>query len=150
MRTNYKHRVATLRGITLAAVAVAIFHWVGAGSTNCAEPASLYYQTLHVPDGMRPKLAAAVSDLKETLRHATGVEFATSLDDESRGIYVRRTDSSDVPEHIGRQVPEGSGEACAVVPDGDSRLWIVGSTDLGLCHGIYLYLEQLGCRWYFP
>ncbi|MCA9155956.1 MAG: DUF4838 domain-containing protein, partial [Planctomycetales bacterium] len=97
-----------------------------------------------------PKLAAAVSDLKETLRHATGVEFATSLDDESRGIYVRRTDSSDVPEHIGRQVPEGSGEACAVVPDGDSRLWIVGSTDLGLCHGIYLYLEQLGCRWYFP
>jgi hypothetical protein len=29
-------------------------------------------------------------------------------------------------------------------------LWIVARSDLGLVHGIYFYLEQLGARYYFP
>lgn len=35
-------------------------------------------------------------------------------------------------------------------PAGDAKLWIVARSDTGLSHAIYLYLEQLGCRWYFP
>lgn len=29
-------------------------------------------------------------------------------------------------------------------------LWIVGNTEMALQHGIYSFLERIGCRWYFP
>src|SRR5262249_52432616 len=66
------------------------------------------------------------------------------------GIIVARLGAGGVPKEAAKAVPEGSAEAFALWPDADGRLWLLARSDAGLCQAVYEYLDQLGCRWYFP
>jgi hypothetical protein len=110
----------------------------------------LYGNQLHVPQKMRPDLQAAVEDLRSTLKQMTGAEFSTTSEDAPTGIILRMADDPQVPPDAAKLVPADGREACALSPDGDAKLWIVARSDTGLSHAVYLYLEQLGCCWYFP
>lgn len=123
---------------------------------NCAAESALNYDgRISVPAAMRPDLAAAVGDLTSALERMTGTEFSTVSDVAASsglaaGIIVRKSDAADVPATARKLLTTDSREACCLWPDGETRLWIISRSDTGLAHAIYLYLEQLGCRWYFP
>lgn len=121
----------------------------------------LYGRRVAVPTAMQPDLKAAVGDLLSTLHQLTGQEFALAGPGEAAGI-VLQTIATDEPPQAGASqdgpgpfppaVAErlGAGrEACLLWPEA-GRLWIAARSDIGLCHGVYLYLEALGVRWYGP
>lgn len=142
---NYLRTV--LRPLSLSIILAGL--WTAA-NPSAAEPEPLYGKQVHVPAKLRPELQAAVADLQATLRQVTGREFSKSSVGEPTGIILRRADDPLVPAACLKLLPAESREACVLWPDGKTKLWIVARSDLGLTHGIYLYLEQLGCRWYFP
>ncbi|MCS7239432.1 MAG: DUF4838 domain-containing protein [Thermoguttaceae bacterium] len=45
--------------------------------------------------------------------------------------------------------PPAGPEAYRLFSDGQ-RVWILANEPLGLKHGVYGFLHQLGCRWFFP
>jgi hypothetical protein len=115
-----------------------------------AEPATQYGRQLHVPAKLRPELQAAVADLRATLKQLTGGEFSLAMDGPPAGIILKKADDPLVPAEALKLFPAESREAFVVWPDGEEKLWLVARSDLGLTHAVYAYLEQLGCRWYFP
>lgn len=40
-------------------------------------------------------------------------------------------------------------EAFAIRTD-ENRVLLVGATDLAASHAVYRFLDELGCRWFFP
>lgn len=125
----------------------------GLPARSCAaEPSPVYGGNVSVPEGMSFSLSAAVDDLLATLNRMTGKEFVrTSPAGESpTGIILRQAGAPDVPAAAKKRLPTASKESCCIWPDGEDRLWIISRSDTGLAHAVYLYLEQLGCRWYFP
>ncbi|MEQ8791922.1 MAG: DUF4838 domain-containing protein [Pirellulaceae bacterium] len=112
--------------------------------------AALYGARISVPAKMRPEQAAAVDDLVVYLSRMTGEKFTTTEEDAAVGILLRRADSEGVPKQARALVAGKSRESFGIWPEGKSRLWIVSPGDLGLAHGVYAYLEAIGCRWYFP
>ncbi|WP_202921876.1 DUF4838 domain-containing protein [Anatilimnocola aggregata] len=119
-------------------------------SVDAAEPSLLYGKQLTVPQTMRPELKAAVDDLRVTLKQMTGSDFSSSADGPPAGIILMKADDPQVPSDAIKLLPPDSREACVFWPDGETKLWIISRSDNGLSHAVYLYLEQLGCRWYFP
>ena len=119
-------------------------------SVSHAEPGMFYGQQIFVPAKMRPELQAAVKDLQASLQEMTKVPFAAQADGEPAGIILLRADDPRIPAEATKLLRAESREAFAIYPGGDSKLWIIAQADLGLTHAVYVYLEQLGCRWYFP
>lgn len=115
-----------------------------------ADEAALYGQRIVVPDQMSPAVKMLAEDLATHLKQITGTPFDVNATASERGIFLRRGDEADVPDAARKAIPEGSKEAFCLWPDGEKRLWIVGRSGAGMVHGVYAYLEQLGCRWYFP
>jgi hypothetical protein len=101
------------------------------------------------PATMTPDLKAAVDDLASSLRQITRPDFRINAGDAAAGIIICRSNAADVPADAAAAVPTSGTEGFVIWPDGP-RLWIIAKSDAGLCHGIYTYLETLGCRWYFP
>ena len=121
---------------------------VAAASSAAADDAALFGKQIQTPEKLRPELQAAVADLKAALQQITGEEFSASPDSKGTGIVLARDDNEATPAEAKKLLPAGF-EACVLWP-AEQKLWIVGRSDLGLAHGIYFYLEQLGARYYFP
>ena len=142
------HRLRLRR---LLPVLVVVVH---ASASWAAESSRVYGGNISIPAEMSADLTAAVGDLRATLRQITGNEFSTSTDtpigDAPQGIILSRPDGPHVPAAAIKLLSTASKEACCIWPDGEDRLWIISRSDTGLSHAVYLYLEQLGCRWYFP
>jgi len=109
-----------------------------------------YGRRLVGPDRPEGDLKAALADLESCLREMTGQSFDRAVDPGASGILVVRADNPAAPLGARKALAGRGREAFHLEPDGDKRLWIVANADLGLCHGIYAYLDQLGCRWFFP
>ncbi|QDU98516.1 DUF4838 domain-containing protein [Lignipirellula cremea] len=136
----------------LARLCLAISVLAGAGLLAVrleAADAGLYGQAISPPAAMQPELKLAVADLQETLQQIAGKPFALVEQPEGPAVLLRRSDAADVPPAAVQRLPADNREACCLWPDGD-RLWLISHSDTGLSHAVYLYLEQLGCRWYFP
>jgi len=123
--------------------------WIGAQAHEVN--AANYGRTISTPaeSMMSADLKAAVGDLQAILSAMTGQPFSIASEEVKAGVLLRRTDDATVPAAALKAVPRDSQEASVIWPDGD-RLWIVARSDTGLSHAVYLYLESLGCRWYFP
>lgn len=122
----------------------------GLTQLTAAEPGKFYGQLIHLPAKLRPELQAAVADLQATLKQVTGTEFARAADGTHKGIILLKADDPAAPSDALKLLSANSREAYVIFPAGDAQLWIIARTDLGLTHAIYAYLEQVGCRWYFP
>ncbi len=134
----------------LALCCVSALTALGISTDSLSAADSLYQQAIRPPAKMQADLKSAVEDLQTYLQRITGQPFALAEDDQPAGILLRRADAEGVPAAAIKQLPGESREAVCLWPDGDDRLWLISRSDTGLSHAVYLYLEQLGCRWYFP
>src|SRR5262249_41193935 len=103
-------------------------------------PAAFYRQRITMPTAMTADLKAALNDLVETLRLITGRTFGGEAGDpdvtDLGGILLARIGAKGLPVDGARAVPEGSSEAFALWPEGDSRLWLLARSDAGLGQAI--------------
>jgi hypothetical protein len=110
----------------------------------------LYNQTIFYDGSADAKMKTVVSDLLENLKKVTGQDFKQADSIPAEGIILLRSESKNTPAEFAKRL-EGKGEEAFLIHSGDAgKLWIVGNSDDAIRHGIYYYLEQLGCRWFFP
>jgi hypothetical protein len=98
-------------------------------------------------------LKAAVDDLHDVLLKVDGVNRelgeSASLAPGISAIHLLLVGSSQAPADISQQL-QGKGLEAFFVRATASQILIVGNDEQGLAHGVYFYLEQLGCRWLMP
>lgn len=111
---------------------------------------TLYGQRIVGPKQPGLELKAALADLEQSLREMTGKPFALANELGESGVIAMQVKDPVAPEAARKALAGRGREAFHLQPDGDRRLWIVAHADAGLCHGIYAYLDQLGCRWFNP
>ncbi len=118
----------------------------------CAAQAQNYGRRIIVPAHTDQRLDAAVDDLSEALGRITGHDFAVSdtWEDDGAAIVLTHAEHDAVPSDLGERLGAKDRETFLVYSDAPEHLWIVANHYKGLSHGIYYYLELLGCRWYYP
>ncbi len=115
-----------------------------------------YGYRILAPAERHDPLPAAVGDLAVSLEQMTGRPFAVldaatePLQAEEAAIVVALAEHESVPADFRRRLDGADRETYLIYSTGSDRLWIVANHARGLSHGIYDYLERLGCRWYFP
>jgi hypothetical protein len=111
---------------------------------------ALYGRRIVIPVASAKPLKAVVDDLSTHLHKMTGAEFKIQHTPAEAGIFLVNADSPLAPAGAAKAL-EGKGkEAFLVRSPRAGQLFIVATTDMGLSHGAYYYLEQLGCRWFMP
>lgn len=88
-------------------------------------------------------------DLSEHLGKITGKEFSISSNVEGKGILLRNVSSKDVPQEAVDKLQK-LGKEAFLIRSFDNHLLLAANSELGLSHAVYTFLEELGCRWYFP
>lgn len=109
-----------------------------------------YGKTIVTPAEMGERLRASAEDLDTTLEEMTGQAFTVATEPGGAAIVLGLAENDAVPADMRQNLSDLGTEAFVIRSDGGERLWIVANHGLGLSHGIYYYLEQLGCRWYLP
>jgi hypothetical protein len=99
----------------------------------------------------------SVKEVAEELAHwlgkGTGKAFEVSnapAEVPASAIFLLGTNSTRAAAADVARLKDKGKEAFVVRSEGDSRLWIVGNSRMAIQHGVYFFLEQLGCRWFFP
>jgi len=113
-------------------------------TTHATEPA-LYGQRIVVETN-----TAATAELARWLGQMTGAKFTVTNDVSGGGIVLVRTNSTLAAAADVERLKGKGNEAFVIRAEGDAKLWIVGTTDLAIEHGVYYFLDKLGCRWYLP
>jgi len=104
--------------------------------------------------GVAPDAPSAVreaaDELAEHLGRISGAAFTVTEGLAEPGVLLAVAADPAAPE-AAREMLRGRG-ADAVVLDGTDaqRAWIVGQSPAAVGHGVFTWLEQLGCRWFFP
>lgn len=104
---------------------------------------------IHAPKGPGPRLQASLADLRDSLQRITGKGFEVASDRKAHGLQIALA-SQDAPAELARRLDGLGREPFVISSDGKERLWIVANGEMGLCHGVAFYLEQLGVRWLMP
>ncbi|MEO6909140.1 MAG: DUF4838 domain-containing protein, partial [Abditibacteriaceae bacterium] len=98
-------------------------------------------------------LGPAVRDLQSSLQKMTGTEYSDVRGDDQYkgdGIFIVRTSSPNAPADAVAKL-KGKGREPFIIRSKDAKnLWIISNGEEGLSHGIYFYLDKLGCRWFLP
>lgn len=95
----------------------------------------------------------SVEDLREYLQKATGSVFTASNFSGStklEGIYLVLYNSSVPLSATDAKKLKTGGIEDFIINGTAEKLMIIASHPTGLSRGIYSYLDQLGCKWYFP
>jgi hypothetical protein len=111
----------------------------------------LYGQAIYAPGKSGAELRQAINDLSFYLQQITGKAFPVrpAATENADGIHLV------IGEHPSltasqRNSLRGSSIESFVLAATSNRLLIVANHPLGLSHGIYTYLDQLGVRWFLP
>lgn len=97
-------------------------------------------------EGSRPELA---KELARWLEKITTAKFSVEVNPkDANGIILGTAD--DFPRKIRKERLMKLGPEGILVKSEKKRLWVVGNTELALQHSVYAFLEEVGCRWYFP
>lgn len=100
----------------------------------------------------KEKTGKYADELANFLKQITGNEFKV-YDVESeknvKGAIIIGT-AEDLKEKAQGEKIESLGPEGFIIKSEKDNLWIIGNTEMALQHGIYSFLEKLGCRWYFP
>ncbi|MEO6906773.1 MAG: DUF4838 domain-containing protein, partial [Abditibacteriaceae bacterium] len=94
----------------------------------------------------------SAAELKKYLDQMTGATFEIKTGDGSSGIVLGNKTDFPTPEldnalAIFHSI-DGK-EAYAIRTDA-KRVLLLGATDLGASHAAFRFLQELGCRWFFP
>ena len=92
------------------------------------------------------------AELAAYLNRITGVKFSVQADDGMEGIVLgtlaQFPDAALEQPLVIRDTYDGK-EAFVIRTD-DKRVRLIGNTDLGASHAAFRFLEEIGCRWFFP
>jgi len=133
-------------GVGLVAVVLA---GCGAAETRLSGPGRPILPVVvspHADQGVR----GCAQELSHWLHQVCGraPEIVTYGPDVRRGIFVGLPD--DFPEHVSRDRLLGLGPETFWLHTEGQRVMLIGNTPLAVSHAVYAFLEELGCRWYFP
>ena len=95
---------------------------------------------------------AVAADLKKVLGQISGADFPIETGDGTSGIVVGSLRDFPIPAlnkalEIKHDV---DGRGAYAIRTRPGKLLLLGATDLGASHAAYRFLEELGCRWFFP
>jgi hypothetical protein len=114
-----------------------------------AQGAGLYGQQIVVDANS----TEAADELADWLGKVTKVSFkvvsATATAPTSGICMLDASSKLAAPSDLAR-LKDKCKEAFVIRSEGDGLLWITGNSIMALRHGVYSYLDQLGCRWFFP
>jgi hypothetical protein len=119
-------------------------------SCQRVEADAQYNHRIVAPADPNDMLKSAVQDLQNTLQSMTGQKFEAATEYTGGGIFLARSSSPDAPANAAAQLKDKGREPFVIRSADDKTIWIIANGDDGLSHGIYYYLDQLGCRWFFP
>ncbi|HVF11371.1 MAG TPA: DUF4838 domain-containing protein [Abditibacteriaceae bacterium] len=96
------------------------------------------------------KLVAA--ELKKYLDQMSGARFEIKTGDGSAGIVLGNINEFPVPalNKALEVVHSFDGKEAYAIRTRDNKVLLLGATDLAVSHAAYRFLEELGCRWFFP
>lgn len=100
--------------------------------------------------GDATKLAAA--ELKKYLDQMSGASFEIKTGDGQSGIVLGNIAEFPTPvlNEALKIVNSFDGKEAYAIRTQANRVLLIGATDLGTSHAAYRFLEELGCRWFFP
>ena len=95
---------------------------------------------------------ALALELKKYLDEITGASFEIQTGDGTKGIVVGTWDEFPIPElRKPLEIVNGfDGREAFAIRTSANRLLLLGATERGASHAVYRFLEELGCRWFFP
>ena len=98
-------------------------------------------------------LGPALDDLQGSLEKMTGGKFTNITGDDQYkgdGIFLVQTSSPKAPADAVAKLKDKGREPFIIRSKDSKNLWIIANGREGLAHGIYFYLDHLGCRWFLP
>ena len=100
--------------------------------------------------GDSTKLAAA--ELKKYLDKMSGASFEITTGDGASGIVLGTIEEFPNPAlNDALEIANTfDGKEAYAIRTQANRVLLIGATDLGTSHAAYRFLEELGCRWFFP
>ena len=116
-------------------------------------PRGLYGQQIVIEANANKLTKESADELARWLGQTTGKKFEignVSSNNPASAIFLLSTNSPLVSSAEVARLKDKGKEAFAIRSDGEKQLWIVGNTSMAIQHGVYEYLDQLGCRWFFP
>lgn len=118
--------------------------------TLASRAKSLQPIVLSASAGPMTKLAAV--ELKKYLEQMTGAVFEMKVGDGASGIVVGTLAEFPNPELAPALEVKNflDGKDAYAIRTTASRLLILGATDLAASHATYRFLDEVGCRWFFP
>ncbi|MFP4057741.1 MAG: DUF4838 domain-containing protein [Candidatus Brocadiia bacterium] len=107
--------------------------------------------TIAIPNDAPQEHQALAGELQRWLREVTGaaVPVCTIAGEGSPSGIVLGT-GEQFPRQARRLRVAELGPEGFVVRSEEGRLWLLANTHLGLRHAVYAFLEEAGCRWFFP
>lgn len=111
---------------------------------------TLYGQRIVVGGDGGASLTNSANELSHWLERSTGAKFEVVTAATNSAIFLLRTNSALLAATDLARLEEKGREAFVIRSEGGEKLWIVGNSDMALRHGVYFYLDQLGCRWFLP
>jgi len=111
-----------------------------------AAPRTLYGQRIVAATN----LTGTATELVRWAEQMTGAKFEITQTATNPAIHLLLTNSPvAAATDVARLANKGQ-EAFVIRSDNADQLSIVGNSPAGLQHGVYFYLDQLGCRWFLP
>lgn len=93
---------------------------------------------------------AVAAELASYLRQITGAAFEVKAGDGTQGLVLGTKAEFGGPKGALEIRNTYDGREAFVIEAGDAGLRLIGATDLGVSHAAFAFLEELGCRWFFP
>ena len=111
----------------------------------------LYGHQIYLAADASKNAKESAQALAHWLGKMAGGEFSLVNTPGKQGIFLVLDTSPVLPKvDLKALKAEESNEAFLLYSNDADRLWIVGRSDLALDHGVYWYLDKLGCRWLHP
>jgi hypothetical protein len=109
-------------------------------------------QPIVISSQASPSTEAVAAELADYLKRITGAEFKVQAGDGSRGLVLgtlAEFPSPDLAKPL--EIRDGfNGKEAFAIRTEPKRILLIGATDLGASHAAFRFLEEIGCRWFFP
>lgn len=105
-----------------------------------------------IAENASPRVKDTAAELAAYLGRITGAEFTVQAGDGKSGIVLGTLAQFPDPtlsEPLEIRNTYDGKEACIIRTE-EQRVLLIGVTDLGASHVAFRFLEELGCRWFFP
>lgn len=133
--------VSSLVSLGAQAAAAQSFSIARGGQPQC---------TIAVPGDRSAPRMRLVGQLQHWLREVTGTSVPIAVASAARRQILLGTAADFARKAESANLAELGPEGFVVQTEASGRLWLLANTERGLQHAVYAFLEEIGCRWFFP